>query len=308
MNSASKPAALARPAWLAGLTFAAAIGLSIPTDSGRAFDHLFAATITALQSSRTTANALPDFGVTLEAHPVAGVERNLSGLSWDEERGHLWAVVNEPPQLLALDTAGQLLARHPLEGFGDVEGVAALGDGRLLLVEERRQSLVVITAPHTPGETLTRRGQQALRLALGDGDNAGFEGIAYDKAGDRLFVVKEHSPRKLYEIRGLRASLAGRLDVEVIDREHWIRDKFIARDFSSVEFDPRTGHLVLLSDASRLALEIDADGRYVGYQALAAGFAGLARHIPQAEGLALDGRGNLYVISEPNLFYAFRPE
>lgn len=141
----------------------------------------------------------------------------------------------------------------------------------------------------------------ALGLALGTGDNAGFEGLAYDEAGDRLFVVTEHSPRKLYEIRGLRTSLAGRLDVEIIDREDWIRDKLVARDFSSVEFDPRTGHLILLSDGSKLALELDTDGRYVGYQGFAAG-------IPQAEGLTLDERGNLYVVSEPGLFYAFRPE
>ncbi|WP_407279399.1 SdiA-regulated domain-containing protein [Aromatoleum evansii] len=298
--------------WRGALAAAALLGLALAMQQadGGLLDRAFAAAISALKPARAegTASALSDPRVNVEAYPVAGVARNLSGLAWDAQRGHLWAVVNEPPQLLALDRDGDVLARHPLPGFNDVEGVAVLGDGRLLLAEERRQSLVVAPIPAASDAVLSRDGLPALTLALGGGDNAGIEGVAYDPARDRLFVVKEHSPRKLYEIRGLRASLAGHLEVEVIDREDWIRDKFVARDFSSVEYDPRTGHLILLSDASKLALELDADGRYVGYQGLAAGFAGLAGSIPQAEGVTLDERGNLYVVSEPNLFYAFRPE
>lgn len=296
-------------AWWGGILAATALGLAVQADGGR-LDRAFAAAVSALQPARAEGSpaTLSRYHVSVDGHAVAGVGRNLSGLAWDARRGHLWAVVNEPPQLLALNGHGDVLARHRLDGFNDVEGVAVLGDGRLLLAEERRQSLVVAPIPAAPDAVLARAGLPALTLALGAGDNAGFEGLAYDEAGDRLFVVKEHSPRKLYEIRGLRASLAGRLDVEVIDREDWIRDKLVARDFSSVEFDPRTGHLILLSDGSKLALELDADGRYVGYQGFAAGFAGLAASIPQAEGLTLDERGNLYVVSEPDLFYAFRSD
>ncbi|NMF91351.1 DNA-binding protein [Aromatoleum petrolei] len=270
-------------------------------------DRSFAATISALQPARPEGApaSLSGHRADVDARPVAGVGRNLSGLAWDERRGHLWAVVNEPPQLLALTADGDVLAQHPLEGFQDVEGVAVLDGDRLLLAEERRQSVVVAPVPAAADAVLSRTGLPALSLALGAGGNAGFEGLAYDETGDRLFVVKEHSPRKLYEIRGLRASLAGRLDIQIIDREDWVRDKLVARDFSSVEFDSRTGHLLLLSDASKLALELDGEGRYVGFQSFAAGFAGLADSVPQAEGLTLDERGNLYVVSEPDLFYAF---
>lgn len=315
MTLISRLPAVARSGWRWGLALVAVmLGFAWQGAPGRVagqvIDRAFVAVIGSLQQMRTdrVPSALPDYQVQVDARPVDGVTRNLSGLAWDAQRGQLWAVVNEPPQLLALSPAGDVLARHALEGFSDVEGVAWLGDDLLLVVEERKQALVVVQVPDRPGQVVSRREQRALRLALGDGGNQGFEGAGYDRAGDRLFVVKEHSPRKLYEIRGLRASLDGGLDVEVIDREAWVVDKFVVRDFSSVEYDPNSGHVLLLSDASKLILELDADGGLVGFQPLAGGFAGLREHVRQAEGMTFDDRGNLYVVSEPNLFYSFRPD
>lgn len=296
--------------WMAGLLLATTIVVLGPQiDLPRAFDRLLVAGIEALRATtRTSApHAIPPYRVEIEARPVAGVTDNLSGLAYDPVRQQLWAVVNDPPELLALDPQGRLLARHALDGFADVEGVAWLGADLLMLVEERRQALVLVPTP-AAGEPIQRKGLQALRLVLAGQDNAGFEGLSYDRSGDRLFVVKEHTPRKLYEIRGIRAALEGRLDVEIIDREAWIGSHFLARDFSSVEFDPDSGHLLLLSDDSRLIVELDGEGRFLGYHPLAAGFAGLQATIPQAEGLTLGPDRSLYLVSEPNLFYAFRGE
>src|SRR3546814_8727931 len=58
------------------------------------------------------------------------------GLTYDERRDHLWGVVNNPEELLALDKDGGFLARYPLRGFQDVEGVTYLGDDLLVLTEE----------------------------------------------------------------------------------------------------------------------------------------------------------------------------
>lgn len=247
---------------------------------------------------------LPEYRVKIDALPVASVKDNLSGLTYDEQRDHLWAVVNNPEELVALDRNGGFIARYPLEEFEDVEGVTYLGDGLLVLAEERKQSLVIVQIPDTV-RPLKRSDYQALTLRLFDEENSGFEGLGYDRAGDRLFVVKEHSPRKLYEIQGLKRSLAGNLDVKIIDREAWIEKLDMASDLSSVHFDERTGHLVLLSDEAKMMLELNAKGELVSFRSLWSGFAGLERSVPQAEGMTLDARGNLYLVSEPNLFYAF---
>jgi len=250
---------------------------------------------------------LPEYRVRVEAQPVASVRDNLSGLTFDERRNHLWAVVNNPEELVALDADGRFIARYPLEGFTDVEGITYLGDDLLAVAEERSQTLVIMPVPTQPG-ALQREDFASLTLALGSDDNAGFEGLGYDRTGDRLFVVKEHSPRKLYEIQGLKASLDGGLNLKVIDRGAWIDDKDMASDLSSVHFDERTGHLVLLSDEAKMLLELDNTGELVSFRSMWSGFAGLENSVPQAEGMTFDAHGNLYLVSEPNLFYAFERE
>lgn len=247
---------------------------------------------------------LPEYRVQIDAKAVPGVSDNLSGLTYDERRDQLWAVLNNPEELLAMSKDGEVLARYPLSGFSDVEGITYLGDDLLLLTEERNQALVVVKVPAQAG-ALFREDYQALTLGIDLGGNQGFEGAGYDRAGDRLFVVKEHSPRKLYEIRGLKSSLQGAFNLEVIDRAEWIQSKVFATDLSSVHYDEQTGHLALLSDESKLLMELDGDGKLISFRSLLGGFAGLEDSVPQGEGLTFDDRDNLYLVSEPNLFYRF---
>jgi uncharacterized protein YjiK len=289
--------------WLLGLL---AAGLLYATSTYHLHERLFYSVKSAWHENSQQARSLwlPEYQVRIDAHPVESVIDNLSGLTFDEQRNHLWAVVNNPEELLALDLNGQFLARYPLNGFVDVEGVTYLGDDLLAVAEERSQSIVIMPIPSQPGE-LKRADYASLTLSIGAGKNSGFEGLGYDRAGDRLFVVKEHSPRKLYEIQGLKSSLNGQLNLTVIDREAWIEDKNMATDLSSVHFDARTGHLVLLSDEAKMMLELDANGELVSFRSLWSGFAGLKKSVPQAEGMTFDDKGNLYLVSEPNLFYAF---
>lgn len=259
----------------------------------------------SLSYSRPAADTvgLARYTPVIDALAIAGISHNLSGLTFDDQRQQLWSVVNNPPELLSLSTEGQLTARYPLTGLHDVEGVTYLGDDLLLLIEERSQRLVVIAVPER-GQPIEPQALASLQLQLFEHSNQGFEGVGYDRANDRLFVVKEHSPRKLYEIQGLKRSLNSSAQIQVIDREAWIADKPMARDFSSVHYDEQSGHLLLLSDESKMILELDHDGTLASFRSLWSWFSGLKHSVPQAEGLTLDNQGHLYLVSEPNLFYA----
>lgn len=60
----------------------------------------------------------------------------------------------------------------------------------------------------------------------------------------------------------------------------------------------------MLSDESKLLIEMTDEGKVVSFRSLARG-AGLLKGIPQAEGVTFDDERYLYVVSEPNLFYRF---
>ena len=77
------------------------------------------------------------------------------------------------------------------------------------------------------------------------------------------------------------------------------------RDLSSLHYDSRTGHLLALSDESRLVVEVDAKGEPISSLSLLPGQQGLKDSAPQAEGITMDENGTLYLTSEPNLFYRF---
>ncbi|HAB63423.1 MAG TPA: DNA-binding protein, partial [Pseudomonas sp.] len=115
----------------------------------------------------------------------------------------------------------------------------------------------------------------------------------------RMLLAKERDPHGLFELPFPgEDGAAGIL-------EAWPEQPLLVRDISSVTIDPRTGHTLILSDESRLLVELDLRGRPRSFISLLGGFNGLVEGIEQAEGVAMDERGNIYIVAEPNRFYVF---
>lgn len=127
----------------------------------------------------------------------------------------------------------------------------------------------------------------------------------YDAAHDRLFVAKEREPRKLDAISGVKASLGGKLQINVQDLSRWVERSVFAKDISELHYDAKTGHLLVLSDESKLMIALGENGEVVSFRTLLGRFSDLKERAGQPEGLTLDDQGHLYVVSEPNLFYRF---
>lgn len=247
---------------------------------------------------------LPDYKVRIDAKPIAGLEQNLSSIVYDHDQDRLLAISNGPSELVALNKSGEILAHYPLVGFGDIEGIGYMGDGMVVMADERAQELSFIRLPNEPGE-VNIEDAQYLALGINLNGNKGFEGVSYDAANDRLFIVKERDPRQLYEVTGVKASLEGGLQLRINDLTHWIDEKVFATDLSAVHYDPNTGHLAILSDESKLLVELSGEGKFVSFRTFLGGFSDLKSTAPQAEGVTMDREGNLYMVSEPNLFYMF---
>lgn len=297
--------AFVRPAglWLLGLLMLA--GLARPPGQLTGLERAMREALFSPAPAAGTL-ALAAYRVSIEALPIEGVARDLSSLSFDPHRRTLFGITNSDPHVVELSTEGRLLRTIPIDGLKDPEAIEYVAPGRYVVAEERAQRLVEIGI-----DAETRRIHAAaaprLTIAIGGGaGNKGFEGLAYDPGARRLFVGKERDPLRIYEVTGFAGQADGAPDIRIVDRPARDRALFI-RDLSGLHFDAASGHLLVLSHESRLVLELDDDGRPIGKLSLRGGEHGLAGDVPQAEGLAIGDDGTLYVVSEPNLFYAFKP-
>lgn len=246
---------------------------------------------------------LPGYHVVVEGRPLPGVD-NVSALTYDPDRKTLFTVTNQDTELIELSLDGAILRRIPLIGFGDTEAVEYISRGLYVISDERRQRLFKVRVDDDTRQ-LDAAASKHLSIAIGRSGNLGFEGLAWDPDGRRLFVAKE-KPVRIYEVRGFPEMDPDKdFAVEVADDPKRDRRLFV-RDVSSLQYDRRTGHLLALSDESRLVVELDTAGRPISTLSLSRGSHGLNESVPQAEGVAMDDAGTLYLVSEPNLFYVFR--
>lgn len=241
---------------------------------------------------------LPDYRLVLQQDLPGLEEDETSGLTWNPLTGTLFTVTGQNPQLVEFTTRGVVLRHIPLRGFSDPEAVEALDDGRLVIVDERRRLLTVFSlTPETREIDLNLL--PVYELGFAEAGNKGFEGLAWNPLSQSLLLAKERDPHGLFSLPfpgedGAAGALAA------LDLRH-----LPLRDLSSVAIDPRSGHTLLLSDESRLLLEVDRQGRPVSFISLWRGRHGLTHSIEQAEGVTMDVYGNIYLVGEPNRFYVF---
>ncbi|WP_330564756.1 SdiA-regulated domain-containing protein [Pseudomonas yamanorum] len=248
---------------------------------------------------------LGDYRVALEAQVIDGLNDDVSALTFDPVRNSLFTVTNKNAELVELSLDGRILRRIALVGFGDAEAVEYISDNTYVISDERQQRLIKV---HVDDDTQFLDAADAEQMTLGVhlGGNKGFEGLAYDSVGKRLFVAKERDPMLIYEVHGFPHFKPEKTySVHVINNPKRDAGLFV-RDLSSLQYDERSGHLLALSDESFLVLELDIDGRPLSSLSLLKGRHGLKQRVPQAEGIAMDNDGTLYMVSEPNLFYVFK--
>ena len=248
---------------------------------------------------------LGEYRAVVQAQVIEGLDDDVSALTYDPIRKSLFTVTNKQAELVELSLDGKLLRRIPLIGFGDAEAVEFIGADTYVITDERQQRLIKV---HVNEDTRFLDAAQAEQLTLGIGlnGNKGFEGLAYDSVGKRLFVAKERDPMVIYEVRGFpQTNPQQPYATHVVTNPR--RDaRLFVRDLSSLQFDERSGHLLVLSDESRLVLELNVEGRPISSLSLNKGQHGLRKSVPQAEGIAMDDEGTVYLVSEPNLFYVFK--
>lgn len=243
---------------------------------------------------KPSALALSSYKAVIQQKPVAGVKSNLLGLTYSAEDRMLFAVINNPPELVWLTTEGQLVGRMPLQGIHDPESIAWSGGNQFQIGSEKDGAV------YKTQVDIQRGTMQIISMVKLEGydkaKNKGLEGTAWDAKNERLYVAKERKPIMIKEVEmsknGITRALPSAITASV-------------SDVSGLEYHAPTDSLLVLSDESKMILEVSSEWRVRDRLFLTAEWSGLRDDIPQPEGIAMDNENNLYIVSEPNLFYKF---
>ena len=288
-----------------GVLLVALLAAGFAAQHYRLFDRTWFNLSLLWQPANPNAINLGDYRAVLQGRVIEGLEDNVSALTYDPVRKSLFTVTNKNPELVELSLDGRIVRRIKLTGFGDAEAIEFIDENTYVITDEYTQRLIKVKIDDATRELNAAEAEQ-LTLGISPSGNKGFEGLAYDSAGKRLFVAKERDPMLIYEVRGFPHDNPQQpYATHVITNPR--RDaRLFVRDLSSLQFDERSGHLLALSDESKLLLELDISGRPFSTLSLKKGRNGLEKSVPQAEGVAMDDEGTLYLVSEPNLFYVFK--
>eukprot|EP00549_Striatella_unipunctata_P007187 CAMPEP_0118716016 /NCGR_PEP_ID=MMETSP0800-20121206/27254_1 /TAXON_ID=210618 ORGANISM="Striatella unipunctata, Strain CCMP2910" /NCGR_SAMPLE_ID=MMETSP0800 /ASSEMBLY_ACC=CAM_ASM_000638 /LENGTH=892 /DNA_ID=CAMNT_0006622365 /DNA_START=133 /DNA_END=2811 /DNA_ORIENTATION=- len=136
--------------------------------------------------------------------------------------------------------------------------------------------------------------EQAL-LQSSRSENEGFEGVACDPANQRLFVVQERRPMKIWLVDLVTESFSEFLDVE--GNSAWTD---LVTDLTGIAYDPIREALYVLSQESRVVVHSNLDGEIIGVPL------DLRSYSSSVEGITFyPESGDLWIASEPNRFFRF---
>lgn len=239
----------------------------------------------------------PTGGSVLDAYAAASGSQNLnfvsadlSGIAYVPDTNSFFLIQNNGGGLWEVDIDFNLLRTMSLNGFGDTEDIAYLGNNEFAIVDESSQLYI-----GTISTSATQISAGSFQRILFDNysGNSGYEGVAYDLSTETFYVVKEVAPKRIRSFQRPATSA----DTVVAATAPFDADQLPAGDLSSVVFDTRTGRLLILSHESHKLMDVGLDGFVHGQLAMA--------DLTQQEGVALDSSFNIYVTSEPRSYRVY---
>ena len=191
-----------------------------------------------------------------------------SGLALSSDERNFWVVSDENSKVYLIDSWGRVVKSFQVIGE-DLEGIAVMNNSALAVVLERSREIVVLD---TSGTEIKR-----AALELEGESNSGLEGITYDPAEKKFYILNEKKPRLLVT-----------LDKNLSELK---RDTLnFAKDVSGIYFDSSKKILWILSDESQRIFKTDLSGNPLEEFKI---------KVTQPEGITLNKAGTkLYLVSD----------
>lgn len=218
---------------------------------------------------------------------IPQIEQNLSGVTWNQDTGTLFAITNSPQTIFELNPEGGVLRRIDLQGLSDTEDITHIEGDLFALVEERRGMIRLV---RITDKTTIILAEDSPEIDLGSRhkDNKGFESLFFDPATRSLLTMAELPPFDLISIPLDAAGQPG-----TIRRQHL---DLAVDDIAALARD-ESGNLWCLSEASSCLIRLNKDGSEQYRTHLKADS---LRFEP--EGLAFGANGSIFIVGEPNVF------
>ena len=164
------------------------------------FTFISALSITSLASQsdpKRTGINFSQYQVSFQK-TLTTVPDNLSGIAYNSDTDSLFAIINNPEQIIELDKQGKILRQIALNRFVDTEGITYFGQGHFALTQERQRSVSVVEITSlTRSIDVDDAKQFNLKPAIDN--NARLEGIAWSPQSG-LFVANEHSASEIIHL------------------------------------------------------------------------------------------------------------
>lgn len=225
---------------------------------------------------------------------IQGIDNNLSGLTWNPDTQTLFGILNKPATIVELSTQGELLRKITLLGIYDPEAIEYIASNQFIIADERNHRLIQFTL-NQQAQPISIQMTPQLTLKKIFQYNKGLEGVAYNRQNKIIYLSNESNPIAVYKIKGFIDNQPATVNEVKIDWPYYLKD------ISGLHFDSSTQTLLVLSDESKLVLTIDSQEKITGCAPLFTE----VKTIRQPEGITMDDKGNLYIISEPNFFYKY---
>jgi uncharacterized protein YjiK len=258
---------------------------------------------------------LPEPTRTTPPDSTSLLAQEASAVTYDWDTDTLFVVGDGGTSVVQVTKTGALIDSMTLApgsspqgtDFYDTEGVAYVGGGKFVIIEERDRQVNLFT--YVAGATLHRADAKTVKLGTTIG-NIGLEGVTYDPPSGNYIFVKEKEPRGIF-LTGIdfnagtatngspttdeSVNLFDPALVSTLD----FSDVFALSNLPSLSGDPTFDQLLIISQESGKIVQVDRAGS-VKHTLTIVGDPSDTISVPDMtqEGITMDRDGKLYVANE----------
>lgn len=253
---------------------------------------------------------IEDYRPQADAFQLGEIPNNASGITWHEELQQYLVVRNNAADIYRYNVNFNYLGQlHVSDINRDTEGLGFINGNEVMVVTENNYAHKLEIDEFTSHINGSPSQTQAYRLLPFGASNKGLEGVAGRKAEGgglaRVYACQEgtgtnssaHMRVVYFDVPAtdplvLLSYEDNSLEViEPFDAEQAFAG--VVTDIAGMVYDPRTGHLIIVSQESRKAIQVNPDTGEVISQLSLSG-------APQFEGVTIGPNGELVFVSEGN--------